>query len=70
MVSRLLIALIVIRNSAFVVTGMYEILIHEGTKSMVSRPLILIVIKNSAFFVTGMSEIEDMKTQKVWCQNF
>ena len=52
MVSKLFIALIVIRNSAFYfVTGISEICRHEDTKNMVSKLFIaLIVINISAFF--------------------
>ena len=50
MESKLLIALIMIRNSAFL-TGISEISRHEDTKIMVSKLFIALIVKrNLAFF--------------------
>ena len=67
MMSKLFIALIVIRNSAFYfVTGISEICRHEDTKNMVSKLFIaLIVINISAFFDRNFCNSQFSKFSKV-----
>ena len=72
MVSNLLIALIVIRNSAFL---WHDFMKFQDTKIMVSKLLITLHLKIWRHKKYGVktfycSSFEDMKTQKVWCQNW